>query len=38
MAVVKIEPVPIGCVLAAYLGLQRTGINFLDMPPEKILE
>ncbi|MBC3798383.1 DegV family protein [Acetobacterium tundrae] len=38
MGVTKIEPVPIGCVLAAHLGLQGTGIYFLDMPPEKILK
>jgi len=38
MGVEKIEPVPIGCVLAAHLGLQGTGIYFLDLPPEKILE
>lgn len=38
MGVEKIEPVPIGCVLGAHLGLQGSGIYFLDMPPEKILE
>lgn len=38
MGIEKIEPVPIGCVLAAHLGLQGSGIYFLDKPPEKILE
>ncbi|AFA49616.1 hypothetical protein Awo_c28650 [Acetobacterium woodii DSM 1030] len=38
MGVEKIEPVPIGCVLAAHLGLQGTGIYFLDTPPEEILK
>ena len=38
MGVKKIEPVPIGCVLAAHLGLQGTGIYFLDTPPEEILK
>jgi len=38
MGVRNIEPVPIGCVLAAHLGLQGTGIYFFDMPPEKILK
>jgi DegV family protein with EDD domain len=38
MGVKKIEPVPIGCVLAAHLGTQGTGIYFFDMPPEKIFE
>jgi len=38
MGVESIEPVPIGCVLAAHLGLQGSGIYFLDMPPEKILK
>lgn len=38
MGVKNIEPVPIGCVLAAHLGLQGTGIYFLDMAPEKILQ
>ncbi len=38
MGVEKIEPVPIGCVLAAHLGLQGTGIYFLDAPPEEILK
>ena len=38
MGVEQIEPVPIGCVLAAHLGLQGTGIYFLDAPAEKILK
>ncbi len=38
MGVKRIEPVPIGCVLAAHLGLQGTGIYFLDRSLEKILE
>ncbi|MGV8906366.1 MAG: DegV family protein [Acetobacterium sp.] len=38
MGVENIEPVPIGCVLAAHLGLQGSGIYFLDMPPERILK
>ncbi len=38
MGVKNIEPVPIGCVLAAHLGLQGTGIYFLDMRPEEILK
>lgn len=38
MGIEKIEPVPIGCVLAAHLGLQGTGIYFLDLVPEKILK
>jgi DegV family protein with EDD domain len=38
MGVKKIEPVPIGCVLAAHLGLQGTGIYFLDTPPDEILK
>ena len=38
MGVEKIEPVPIGCVLAAHLGLQGTGIYFLDAPAENILK
>ncbi|WP_296558048.1 DegV family protein [uncultured Acetobacterium sp.] len=37
MGVKQIEPVPIGCVLAAHLGLQGTGIYFLDTPPAEIL-
>ncbi len=37
MGVKRIEPVPIGCVLAAHLGLQGTGIYFLDTPLGKIL-
>lgn len=37
MGVKRIEPVPIGCVLAAHLGLQGTGIYFLDTALEKIL-
>lgn len=36
MGVNKIEPVPIGCVLAAHLGTQGTGIYFLDTSPEEI--
>ncbi|MEO1816744.1 MAG: DegV family protein [Acetobacterium sp.] len=38
MGVKNIEPVPIGCVLAAHLGLQGTGIYFLDAPAEEILK
>ncbi|WP_414151215.1 DegV family protein [Acetobacterium carbinolicum] len=38
MGVKHIEPVPIGCVLAAHLGLQGTGIYFLDTPPDEILK
>jgi hypothetical protein len=38
MGVEKIEPVPIGCVLAAHLGLQGTGIYFFDAPTENILK
>jgi DegV family protein with EDD domain len=38
MGVKNIEPVPIGCVLAAHLGLQGTGIYFLDTRPEEILK
>ena len=38
MGVKNIEPVPIGCVLAAHLGLQGTGIYFLDTPAEEILK
>jgi len=38
MGAKKIEPVPIGCVLAAHLGLQGTGIYFLDTSPEEILK
>lgn len=38
MGVAKIEPVPIGCVLAAHLGLQAAGIYFLDMHLEDILK
>ncbi|TYC85641.1 DegV family protein [Acetobacterium wieringae] len=38
MGVKHIEPVPIGCVLAAHLGLQGTGIYFFDTAPETILE
>lgn len=38
MGVKNIEPVPIGCVLAAHLGLQGTGIYFLDRPAEEILK
>jgi DegV family protein with EDD domain len=38
MGVNNIEAVPIGCVLAAHLGLQGTGIYFLDMPPEEIFK
>jgi DegV family protein with EDD domain len=34
----NIEPVPIGCVLAAHLGLQGTGIYFLDQSPIEILK
>lgn len=37
MGVKQIEPVPIGCVLAAHLGLQGTGIYFPDTPPAEIL-
>lgn len=37
MGIKRIEPVPIGCVLAAHLGLQGTGIYFLNMPMEKIM-
>lgn len=37
MGVKRIEPVPIGCVLAAHLGLQGTGIYFLDQPLAEIL-
>ena len=38
IGVTKIESVPIGCVLAAHLGLQATGIYFLDMSLEDILK
>lgn len=38
MGVKNIEPVPIGCVLAAHLGLQGTGIYFFDTAPETILK
>lgn len=38
MGVKRIEPVPIGCVLAAHLGVQGTGIYFYDLPPEEILK
>jgi len=38
MGLKRIEPVPIGCVLAAHLGTQGTGIYFYDMSPEEILK
>lgn len=38
LGVSDIEPVPIGCVLAAHLGLQGTGIYFYDDAPGNILK
>ncbi|WKY48432.1 DegV family protein [Eubacteriaceae bacterium ES3] len=38
MGIKRIEPVPIGCVLAAHLGVQGTGIYFYDLSPEDILK
>ncbi|MGL4607964.1 MAG: DegV family protein [Eubacteriaceae bacterium] len=36
--ITDIEPVPIGCVLAAHLGTQGHGIYFFDENPENILK